>query len=976
MLKKTQLSIAVGAALGISTLTMMPANAQNDLSANQLEEVIVTGSRITRANLVSASPVTQVDAQEFLLTGTTRVEDLVKNLPQVYSYSNGSQQNGATGTATLNLRNLGDERTLVLINGRRLPAGSPVSGGVGADINQIPGALIKNVEVLTGGASATYGSDAVAGVVNFIMIDDFEGVKLDYQYSGYQHDNDNSKYQNIVTDAGYPAPNGDTTDGEMDDLSLIIGGNFDGGRGNATAYATYRKIKPIWQGDRDYSACALSDDVDACQGSSTTPQGRFADFGAIEGQTGIPGGVNLQLGSNPNGEFEPYADPYNFGAVNYFQRPDKRYTLGSFAHYDVNEHVEAYTELMYMNDVSTSQIAPSGTFFNNSNIPCSNAFLSDSQFEALCGQFGLTEDDTTPVYIGKRNVEGGFRQDEQEYNSFRGVFGLRGQIDDTWRYDGYFLYSRVDYSDNYNNDLNTQKIQRALNAVEDPETGEIVCASVLDGTDANCVPYNVFQPGAITQEMTDYLQLPLYADGETDQTVASAYVEGNLGDYGVKLPWANDGIDVVIGVEYRKESLNYNPDQGYRDGIGAGQGGAQQPTSGSYEVKEGFLEASVPLVEGKNWAEQIVLDGGYRYSDYDYGETTDTYGVRLGWAINQQVKLRTSFQRAVRGPNIQELFLPQGLNLFDMSQDPCSDGVPGGLSAGGYTQAQCAASGLPAIAWGRNLDSPAGQYNFLQGGNPDLKPEESDTYSYGVVLTPDFLEGFSLTVDYYDIKIEDGISNLGQEFILTECLEGNTAQCANVQRSANGDLWVGSNVQTSGKIIALQDNLSVEQVKGVDMVATYDFDIGKWGSMNLYNVLSYVDQWDQQELDTAPKVSCAGVFAGTCGYPTPEYRNNFRATWTSPWSVTASAQWRYIDSIEDQNAIRDLDDVNYFDLAAIWDITEWAAVRAGVNNITDEEPPIVGSNIAGSSIYGAGNTFPGMYDANGRYWFVGGTITF
>jgi outer membrane receptor protein involved in Fe transport len=944
-------------------MTFMPANAQ-ELSANQLEEVIVTGSRIQRLNLVSASPVTQVDAEEFKFTGTTRVEDLVKNLPQVYSNQNSTQQNGATGTATLNLRNLGDERTLVLVNGRRLPAGSPIQGGTGADINQIPGALIQRVEVLTGGASATYGSDAVAGVVNFIMMDDFEGVQFDAQYSGYRHDNDSDRWQDVVEGAGYPAPSGDTSDGDMEDMSLIIGGNFEGGRGNATAYATYRKIKPVWARDRDYSACSLSDNVDACSGSSTTPQGRFI----------APDGANWQVEGD---QFVPYADPFNFGALNYLQRPDKRYTLGTFAHYDINEHVEAYTELSYMNNQNTGQIAPSGTFFNNSNIPCSNPYLSDQQFDIICTQQGLTVDDVSETLVGRRNVEGGNRQNEIEYNTFRGVFGLRGDINDTWRYDGYFMYSRVELSAVYRNDLNINNIQRALEAVEDPETGEIVCATALSGVDPACVPYNVFETGAVTQEMTDYLAIPLYRDGNTEQTVASVYFEGNLGDYGVKLPWANDGVAVVVGAEYRKESLVSDPDLGYQQGLGAGQGGATSPVSGDYTVKEGFIEASVPLIEGKDWADQVVLDGGYRYSDYDYGETTDTYGIRLGWAINQQVKLRGSFQRAVRGPNVQELFLPQGLNLFDMTQDPCSNGVPGGLSAGGYTEAQCAQSGLTAAQWGSNLDSAAGQYNYLQGGSPDLKPEKSDTYTYGIVLTPDFVEGLTLTIDYYDIKIEDGINNLSPEFILTECLEGNTSQCELVKRNASrGDLWIGSNVDTSGQVVALNDNLSVEQIKGVDLVATYDFDVGSWGSVNLHNVLSYVDQWDTQELSNAPKTECAGIFGGVCGFPTPEYRNNFRATWVTPWSVTASAQWRYIDEVDEIDNIRPLKEANYFDIAAIWDVTEWVSVRAGVNNVTDEAPPIVGSNQSGSSINGAANTFPGMYDSLGQYYFLGATLTF
>ncbi|MEM8561083.1 MAG: TonB-dependent receptor [Pseudomonadota bacterium] len=971
MLKKTRLSIAVGAALGLSAMPAMLANAQetesNEFSPAELEEVVVTGSRIVRKNLVSSSPVVQVDAEQILLTGTTRVEDLVKNLPQVYSGQNSTQQNGSTGTATINLRNLGDERTLVLINGRRMPAGSPIQGGIGADIDQIPGALIETVEVLTGGASAIYGADAVAGVVNFIMIDDFEGIKLDYQYSGYNHDNDSSRWQNIVEAANYPAPSGDTTDGEIEDLSLIIGGNFDSGRGNATAYATYRKIKPILQGDRDYSACALSDNVDDCAGSSTTPQGRFTDFGATDD-------FDFQLGNG--NEFVPFNDLFNFGALNYFQRPDKRYTLGSFAHYDVNEHVEAYTELMYMNNQTTSQIAPSGTFFNNSFIPCGNAFLSDQQFEQLCGQFGLTPEDDQIAYVGKRNIEGGNRRDSLEYNSYRGVFGLRGDINDTWRYDGYFMYSRVSMSEVYNNDLNIESIQRALDAVEDPETGEIVCQSVLDGTDSACVPYNVFEEGAITEDMLTYLQIPLFADGETEQTVASLYFEGDLGDYGVKVPWADDGVILVVGGEYRKEALDFEPDQGFQEGLGAGQGGATQAVSGDYDVKEVFFEASIPLIEGAAFAEQLVLDGGYRYSDYDYGETTDTYGIRLGWAINQQVKLRGSFQRAVRAPNVQELFLPQGLNLFDMSADPCSDGVPGGLSVGGYTEAECARSGITAAQWGRNFDSPAGQYNFLQGGNENLAPEESDTWSYGIVLTPEFLDGFSLTVDYYDIKIEDGISELGQEFLLRQCIEGDDAQCANVRRGQNGDLWVGSNVETSGQIVALNDNLAVEQVKGVDVVAVYDFDIGRFGSMTITDDLSYIDTWDTQEIDSAPATECAGIFAGTCEYPAPEWRNNLRVTWSTPWNVLASAQWRYISSVDNIDDIRELNSVNYFDISGIWDVTDWAQFRAGVNNVTDKNPPIVGSNQAASSFFGAGNTFPGMYDANGRYFFLGGTLSF
>ena len=964
MLRKSHLSLAVAGALGISSMTAIPAFAQDE---SALEEVVVTGSRIQKTNLVSSSPVTQVGAEELTFQGTVRVEDMLRNLPQVYSDQNTSQSNGATGTATVNLRNLGPERTLVLINGRRMPAGSPLQGGIGADINQIPGALIKSVEVLTGGASATYGSDAVAGVVNFIMMDDFQGVKLDYQFSQYNHDNDNGKWQRIVEDAGYPAADGSETDGDTTDLSFIIGGNIEGGRGNVTAYATYREIDPVLQADRDYSSCALSNDATFCFGSSTIPQGRFTDFGATDN----PFDFIVQ-----GNEFvDRQGETYNYGPLNYYQRPDERYTFGAFAHYDVNEHVEAYTELMFMDDQSVSQIAPSGAFFVTSSLSCGNAFLSDQQFDALCGSRGLTAEDDQTVYLGRRNVEGGPRQQDLRYDSFRGVFGLRGDINDTWRYDAYYQYSEVTMQNTYLNDLNSNNIARALDAVEDAD-GNIVCQSVVDGSDPNCQPWNVFETGGVSQEAIDYLVLPLFARGTTDQTVMSGYVAGNLGEYGITMPWAETGVDVVIGAEYREENLDFNPDNGFRLGLGAGQGGATGPVSGGYDVTEGFIELSIPLIEGAEWAEEVTLDAGYRYSDYDYGETTDTYGIRGGWAIGPQVKLRASFQHAVRGPNVQELFLPQGLNLFDMAQDPCSNGVAGGTSVGGYTQAQCARSGLTADDWGKNLDSPAGQYNFLQGGNPDLAPEEADTWSVGLVLSPDFADGLNITIDYYNIEIEDGINNLTPEFILTECLDGDDSQCAKVRRGNNGDLWVGSDVNASGQVIALQDNLAVEEVEGLDLIADYVMDIGEWGSLNFNNIMAYIDTWDQQELSSAPKEACEGAWGATCGYPTPDFQNNFRATWTTPWDVTASLQWRYISEIDDLNGNgRDLEEMDYFDLAAIWDVTDWATLRAGVNNLTDEEPPIAG-NAAGPSINGNGNTFPGMYDALGRYWFVGVSVGF
>ena len=934
----------------------------------EIEEIVVTGSRIQRRNLVSASPVTQVDADELLFQGTVRVEDMARTLPQVYSAQNTSQSNGANGTATLNLRNLGTARTLVLVNGRRLPAGSPLGGGAGADINQIPGALVRSVEILTGGASATYGSDAVAGVVNFLMKDDFEGVRVDYQFSQYSHNNRSSKWQGIVEDSGYPAADGTESDGNTSYVSLIIGGNFDEGRGNATAYATYRDIKPVLQGDRDYSSCALSDDTSFCFGSSTIPQGRFTNFGV--------GGPFVDYIVSAN-EFVPrQGETFNYGPLNYYQRPDEQYTFGGFAHYNVSDYAEVYTELMFMDDRTVSQIAPSGAFFVTDSLSCANPLMSDQQFETVCGSVGLTREDTrAPFWIGRRNVEGGNRQQDLRHTSFRGVFGMRGEMNPSWSYDASVMYAEVSMENTYLNDLGTTKIRRALDAVTDPNTGQVVCRSVVDGSDPNCVPWNIFQEGGVSQEALDYIVLPLFARGTTDQLVASGFISGDLSEYGIRSPAADTGVAVVFGAEYRKENLDFNPDEGFRSGEGAGQGGATNPVSGGYSVFELFMEASVPLVEGRPFAEELNLDFGFRYSDYDYGISTETFGIRTGWAINYDVKLRGSFQRAIRGASVGELFLPQGFNLFDMTGDPCGGPVTGGVTAEGRTFEECARSGVTMEQWGNIPHSPAGQYNFLQGGNPNLEPEVADTWTAGVVFSPSAIDGLTVTVDYYNIRIKKGISSLTPEFLLNECLDGNQTLCESVRRGFPGDLWIGSNVDSSGHIVALQDNLAIEKVTGFDLVADYSFDVGEMGSVNISNVLSLIDTWDQQELAGAPTEACAGKWGFVCGFPTPDLRNKMRLIWTTPWNVAATVMWRYTNKIDDLNETGiDLKAISYIDLSAIWDVTQRIQVRAGINNLFDEAPPIAG-NGAGPSISGNGNTFPGMYDALGRYWFLAGALS-
>ena len=979
MLKSTVLwrGITVGAALLLAVVAPVlaadeepPEDAAADAPV-RLEEVVVTGSRIHIPNLSSASPIYHIDAEALTFQGNVRVEDTLRLLPQVFSTQNAGISNGATGTATLNLRNLGTKRTLVLINGRRLPAGSPLQGGVGADINQIPVTLLKSVEVLTGGSSATYGADAVAGVVNFLMADDFEGVKFDYQFSQYQHDNNSDKLQAVVRDAGYSVPSGSTWDGGISNVSLVMGKNL-GRRGNVTVYGTYRNIEAILLGDRDYSSCEFGYGLTTCGGSGTTPQGTFSDFGVL-GARGLES-FDYKVESH---QFVPRAGTlYNYAPSNYFQRPDTRWTAGLFADYDVHDKVEAFTEFMFMDDRSVAQIAPSGAFFVTDTLNCGNPLLSPQQFEALCGAYGLTKDDMQEVYIGRRNVEGGSRQNDLRHTSYRGVFGLRGDLSDRWRYELHYQYSKVNMRNTYLNDLSTTRIRRSLDAVEHPGTGQAVCRSVLDGSDPDCVPWNIFREGGVTPDMVNYLTLPLTAEGSTDQTVVSGYLTGHLGRYGIQSPFAETSVDVVLGGEYREESLTFNPDEAYRSGEGAGQGGATPPVSGGFDVTEFFFEAGIPLVEGAPFAEELGLDVGYRYSDYDYDLQTNTYGVRSGWVVNSGIKLRASFQRAIRGPNVRERFLPQGFNLFDMPTDPCGGPVTDGRTAAGRTLEECARSGVTATQFGNISDSPAGQYNFLQGGNPDLGAEEADTYSFGLVWAPRFVEGFNFSVDYYSMRIKKGISSLNPQFILNECLDGNAALCAKVRRGPGGDLWLGSDVDRSGHIVSLLDNLAIEKVQGYDITALYDLNVGEWGRLNFNEILSVTATWDQQELESAPTTDCLGKWGLTCGSPTPTVRNNLRATWITPWGVRPSLMWRYVSGVEAiSDTGVDLGERHYIDLAAIWDFMDNASLRVGINNLFDREPPIAGRE-AGPSLAGNGGTFRGLYDVLGRYLFFGLTANF
>jgi iron complex outermembrane recepter protein len=1014
-------SVAAGAAV--------PAFATEEQT---IQEVVVTGSRIAQPNLETTSPVTQVTAEDVVTQGVTKIEDLVNQLPQAFAAQNATVSNAATGTATVNLRGLGTNRTLVLIDGRRMPYGGVTNSA--ADLNQIPSAMVERVEVLTGGASAVYGSDAVAGVVNFIMKKDFEGVQFDGQYSLYQHKNDFGgpgavQLRDVISaraatnPAQFALPDDNVTDGNGVQGTLTVGVSTEDGRGNITAYASYQDNKAILQRDRDYSACALDANPTvsfACGGSPTAFPGLFTDRGANSnssiGPDGRPGtaddvpdtnplpSFNQTLNGNDFRAFNNTTDLYNFGPLNYYLRPDTRYSLGAIGHYELAPFADLYTQLMFTDVRSVAQIAPGGIFFGDTtSINCDNPFLSAQQattigcgapaqaaaatINPVTGQPFLADPNFVPMEIGRRNVEGGGRQQDFHNSSFRGLIGSRGEIAAGWSYDLSTQFSRTSTSQRTLAFFVIPKIQRALDAVTDPATGEVVCRSVLDNTDPNCVPYNAFQTGGITPQALNYIGAPGIQTGTIDQNITQGIITGDLGTIGAKLPWADESIKVAFGVENRNERLQNTPDDLQAQDLLSGAGGALIGIEGSINVNDVFMEASVPLAQGKPFAEQLSFDTAYRYSDYNSGFTTDTYKFGMDWAPVEDIRLRASYQRAVRAPNIVELFTAQGFVLFDMDGDPCGRNIQFPEAQPGQpapprpaaSLAECIATGVPDAQFGsENLDNPAGQYQSNFGGNTALQPETSDTVSYGIVFTPRFAPGLSVSIDYFDIEVADLISTFGASNTLDACYQFNDpAACSRIRRDASGSLWVGD-----GNVDNLNINIGGLQTSGIDLNLTYaDLDIGRWGSLSFSLTGTYLDEivTDPGSEGFAP-FDCKGKFAGSCissltTAVNPELRTRLRIGWETPWNVDLALTHRYISSVTQEGAAlnridRHLPHESYFDLFGGWAVTDKAQVRLGINNVLDNDPSINAS--VGTT--GNGNTYPQVYDALGRYIFAGVTV--
>jgi len=950
-----------------------PAAVDPSAGSDNTGEIVVTGTRIKRPDLTSNSPLTAVSEAEIRYQGAVSVESVLNKLPQFTADANDNVSNGSDGTSNINLRHLGSNRVLVLLNGQRMLPQQAV------DTNFVPSALVQRIDVVTGGASAVYGSDAMSGVVNFVLRDNLNGFRFDAQSSVYQHSNGDDYLHGLADAKDYARAPSTVIDGAKIDVNGAYGHNFADGRGNITVYGGFRKSNPVTQDTRDVSACALDPADDAgtgltCGGSSNNQWGLFTLL------TGPNKGQTLNNTKDGAHTWVPYDSSflYNYSPTNYFQRSDKRYTAGAFAKYKFSDAAELYGSFMYMNDHTFSQAAPSALFQGTTfTINCDNPYLSAAQANTLCGSAAGTSQ-TEDTFIGYRLTTP--RRDDLRHEDFRYTAGLRGQIAKGFSYDVNYLRSEVRYDETYMNNVDNVKAQRALNVVN--VNGTPTCQSVIDGSDPSCLPIDVFAYNAIDPNNLPYIFSNSSTKSRNKQSVISGTINGDLGAYGIKSPWSECGIGIALGGEHRRESLVFTADA-------IAQQNGTSNSDGIITVNEGYGEIEVPILADLPFAKDLTINGGARYSSYhnqqnSTGFSSDfnvwTYKAELSWAPNSDLRLRASYNHAIRAPNITELFGAVGLGNVTAT-DPCAGSNPA------LSLEVCERTGVTAAQYGSIPECPAGTCVQQYGGNRDVKPEKADTYTVGVILTPRMLRNFSLSVDYFHIKIKDYISSIDPSLTISQCANtGDPYYCGLFHRDPRSGVLFGND----GYVVGTTLNTGYLMTSGIDVTSSYNFGIGKLGKIDLDLVGSYLAKLVTEPLPGLGSYDCRGLYGYTCGEPSPKWRHQLRTTWEIPGpnKATLSLAWRYfgsvkLSSLSNQTAFegltpsqinRKIKAYNYFDLATTITLDKKLTLRAGVNNLFDKDPPAIAQGILAS--FGNGNTYPGVYDPLGRTIFVGATVEF
>ena len=979
-----------------------------------LEEIVVTGSRIARGSSFDANtPVTTFSAQDLKSSGTVNVESALSEMPQFVAATNGGSQSNVVpgGQAYINLRGLGQVRNLVLVNGRRFTVqGTDLT----TDINTIPQALIERIEIVTGGSSAVYGSDAIAGVTNFVMRKNFEGVQLDGHVD----------FDRVTTTPTY------STD-------ITAGGNFDDDRGNIAVSMDYLNRGAIARDQVPYARPALGDGCvtpssysrngpgspvpgnptgQACLkaggvmglvagGSADIPDGRFAPISSSL----LPGGSNTALnaayaaaglagvgpfgwtyndaGTTARAALDPQ-DRYNNSLVNYLQVPQKRWMVNTFAHYDVTPKITAYAEFHFSDNQVTQLLAPSnsdGTFLYNVN----NPYLS-APLQSLLGQLDAAEttkvcsslnsavcttanDGVAALSSGRRFVETGDRINVADRESWRFVGGIKGDLGNVTEhfltnlsYDAYYLYTQTNETDHQTGAISKSHLQAALLSAGGAAPVCNIFGATMTAACASAI-------GITSSNLT-----------KSQMTGGAASFSGTVADL-----WAGP-MQFVLGGEHRHTYAEYDPDFFLGSGDVAGFN-ASSPTRGSESVSEAFGEIRVPLVANLPAVESLAANSAFRYSDYDRAGVGKvwTYSAGGDWKVTQDARFRGQFQHSIRAPNVGELFGGQTA-AFSVVNDPCSSLVPTALQTAAVRNL-CIATGVkPGDVFTGGIQ-PNPYIPNATGGNPDLTAEVSNTVTVGTVLTPRFIPNFTMSVDWYRIDVTGAIAQLsgGISGVLNTCYytlqNAGSAYCQAIQRDPGTGQITNVNVGLA--------NTGALKTEGVDFEGVYSYSLG-WGLFTKASTLNFSSDWTWvQQYTLTPikeqpniKNQCAGAYGPTCGEPLPSVKGITHLSWVNG-PVELALRYRFIHSVTIDkyllptraggtvpplNTLTNpvLPSAHYLDVSASWDITDKVELSGGVNNVFDRQPPIVGSSA------GYGNTWPATYDPYGQTFYFNARVRF
>jgi outer membrane receptor protein involved in Fe transport len=1005
--------------------------AQNQSDDEEIEEIITTGTRIRDENIVAASPITTITEEEISLKQTPNIERVFRDMPITIPGDGENVNNGTQGQATLDLRGLGPERSLILIDGKRL-APFDINGIVTTDV--IPINMLKRVDVVTGGASAVYGSDAMSGAINFILRDDFEGFEVEYGWS----DTDSSQAESgggedtTFMSALYGI--------QSDKGSLVLGGSKTS-RGSVLlanrSFGLYGVSSTTGSGLGDVPPAPAPE----CSGNTEFTTAHSSGVGST---TAIPGTLNLRSGNSyqfrDNGDLVAgECARFNFNPFNYYQTPQDRTQFTAIADYDYNDNVEFYARATYSGNKSAFQIAPSGTFGTAFTIPVMNPFLNDAARQTIIGDLnagaasfvtqtsdaiadcqanlgGTCDQDTLDALqdaltadplgfnsVGIQDVNGddvfgtddaftstarrrtlelGPRTGIYDTDYWQYVIGMRGQLPgpaSAWDYDLSFQRAESDFVETRDGFTNLTNLATGINTVSATE-----CISVTGTvTDAPCTPINVFGPvGSITeQQRDDGYFIAIASDLRlTTQEIYHASVSGGFDQ--VSLPWADGGLAMAFGLESMKLTASSSPDECLKLAPASCQGGAggnRLPINGAYSSDEYFIEAAMPLLSGVFLAENVDIELGYRNADYDVQGGTDSWKAGFSWEVVPGFRMRIMQQEAVRVANVGELFRPVTTGLDNATFDPCSVGNPNPPAPGSELFNRCVQTGMLPTQVGTVPDIISGQINVFSGTNVSAlpKPEEAETLTVGFVWETPF-EWFPavISVDYYDIEITDYIDTpSGQESLDTCYVLGDPVCLAGVVRIG------GALGETGTGVPAFYTNFERYQAEGIDLVIDTSFELGGFGSLALsLNAHQYLTN-EFLTTPTSQVVDCKGVYGTSCD-PVPEFRSTVRALWALN-DFDASILWRHIGSMDAQaneaaalfDAFRSVDSHNYFDLTFGYTWNETVRFSLMIANVADEDPPILG-NETGSTSFNSGNTFPSLFDTMGRVYNASVKLSF